>query len=369
MQNRLTVFDNLRIPLSLGVFLSHAAAGLNLLEVNYSIFDSLSVVVFKLLSILLPLLVIPGFFFISGYFFFYKWTNGEDGKKVWNNACYIGKLKTRFFTLFIPYIIWNVIPLIVLIFECIWQYGGTSDFIPQLRIVFQGKFPAMFWDLNKWENSSGPLNLPLYYLRDLMPMCLLSPLVFWYVRHLKHFGIVLLLLLYIGCMIPSTPGLRNTAIMFFTLGAYFSIWKYDILSFLSRYSILIVLSTFIIIPIVCGFIDIPWGIGYSKTLFSLLGLGTLLLLSKCDVLFANVRSFYSESIFFAYAAHEGLPVLLSSLSVSVWLIPGFTNTAILLQYLLAIFMTITICLFLYCILKRVCPLVCSILNGCYVPKR
>lgn len=368
MNNRLTAFDNLRIPLSLGVFLSHAAAQINLQEVNNSIFDSLSIVVFKLLSVLLPILVIPGFFFISGYFFFYKWTKDTDGNKTWNNACYLEKLKTRFFTLFIPYIIWNVIPLIVLIIECIWQYGGTSDFIPQLRIVFQGKIPAMFWDLNKWDNSSGPLNLPLYYLRDLMPMCLLSPLVFSYVKHLKHYGIVLLLLLYVGCMIPSTPGLRNTAIMFFTLGAYFSIWKHDIMSILSRYSIVFVLATLILIPIVCGYIIIPWGIVYSKTLFSLFGLGTLLLLSKYDFLFDKIRGFYSESIFFAYAAHEGLPILISSLTVSIWLIPGSSAALILLQYLLTITLTIIACLLLFFMLKRICPQVCNVLNGRYVPK-
>jgi peptidoglycan/LPS O-acetylase OafA/YrhL len=96
----------------------------------------------------------------------------------------------------------------------------------------------IFWNYSEWGSTGtnilgwiipnyGPYLLPLWFLRDLIIMVFLSPLVYYFVKYTKHYGIVLLGILYytkIGFIIPGySTGLFLTACFFFALGAYFSI--------------------------------------------------------------------------------------------------------------------------------------------------
>lgn len=45
---------------------------------------------------------VPTFFLMSGYLFF-------KNLEYWNNQEYVKKMKSRFWTLFIPYLLWNLI--------------------------------------------------------------------------------------------------------------------------------------------------------------------------------------------------------------------------------------------------------------------
>lgn len=364
------ILNNVRIPLALGVFLSHAAS-----DVDINIIDtfkmqggieSISYWIFTFLSTLMPILVIPGFFLISGYLFFLKWTQIND-TKIWDWKCYNTKLRSRIFSLLIPYIIWNIIPLLILIVECVILNFNSSSLLQELRFCLQGKFPQMFWNLNKWGGGcTGPLNLPLYYLRDLMCMCLVAPIVFVYCKKTKVAGVVTLIALYVAGVIPSVSGFRNTGITFFTLGAFISIKNKDIVEVLCRYGKLLFIPSLLLIPIVLGGIQFLTAYKvYTIRLFSVVGLVTLFCIVQ-KITRANIISFpklFVQSIFFSYAAHEGFPLLLFSTFISRKLIPASSAFMFLLQYVMSIILVILLCLVLYKLLKSYVPFWANLLNG------
>ena len=80
----------------------------------------------------------PMFFFISGYLFF-----GNVEK--WNWQTYQQKIKRRGKTLLIPYIIWNLL----------------------MAVMLRPFSPSIFCE---------PANMPLWFLRDLIVVSLLTPI-------------------------------------------------------------------------------------------------------------------------------------------------------------------------------------------------
>ena len=163
---------------------------------------------------------VPGFFFISGYLFFHSKKN------------YAQKLKTRIHTLLIPYLVWNT--LLVLFYIISYAVGhpqviyGRSlenyDFIDYLRL---------YWDRGAFDNGNFvPLLCPLWYIRNLFIMCVLSPLLYYIIRYARELFLILVaiwwLTTYHNAFIPQT-------ILFFSLGAYFSIHDINPLEFVYKH--------------------------------------------------------------------------------------------------------------------------------------
>lgn len=365
------ILNKVRIPLALGVFLSHAMCAVDS-ELLFSykdtnITESVSYWGYVCLSTLMPILVIPGFFMISGYLFFLKWTS-NDKEKIWDWSCYISKLKSRFFTLFLPYIVWNIIPLITILATCFYHNVGKPTLLSEMIVCLQGKFPQMFWDINKWDASTGPLNLPLYYVRDLMGMCLVSPIVFLICKKTRHYGLIAILLLNIAEFIPSYSGLRNTGITFFSLGAYFSIMNKDIVDEICRYGKYFFAASLFLSLIIIGIFALDDSVMvYITRLYSLIGLFGLFWIVKItsDKYNYNYPVVITESIFFVYAAHEGLMLLDLSSSISHILLPTSSALSMLCQYIITIILVLVLCTALYALLKIYVPNICNFLNGKY----
>lgn len=366
------ILDNVRIPLALGVLLSHASCVVDseLMDANsvHGLVDVFFYWLYTFLYTIFPTFVIPGFFLISGYLFFLKWPI-EDGEKIWDTECYAQKLKSRFFTLFIPYVLWNIIPLLLIIIECIILHYDSNDFVHELKFCLQGKFPKMFWDLNEWGGgSTGPLNLPLYYLRDLMGMCLVAPVVYLYCRKFKAIGVCFLVVINILGYIPSLSGLRNTGITFFTLGAFFSIYRMDVVENLSKCGKYLFFPSIMLIPLVLGVVKVEGSIfNIIIRLFCVTGLISMFWIVKFiskTCVFKKI-SLFKESIFFMYAAHEGLWILNFSVFICISLIQPSSICLIFVQYIFSIVLTIFFCIFIYIIIKNIMPNLSEILNGKY----
>lgn len=115
------------------------------------------------------------FFVISGYLYFANVTN-------FNKEAYITKTKRRFNTLLIPYLLWNLAGVITLIVLGTFNEGkvgfnSLSDFLSQ------------FWCCNVWNENTvnflgkhtplyAHIDWPLWYLRDLIVMSILSPIIY-----------------------------------------------------------------------------------------------------------------------------------------------------------------------------------------------
>jgi len=180
--------DLLKVILTVGIVCRHATW----LEIGteYTVFQTVTKVISWITEVCVPL-----FFVLSGYLFFLNSPGKPDVRY------FLSKLKRRVFSLLIPYLIANVIAFI-----CYWAAGR---YFPELVSGFFGDRlhdPLfVFW--------SGPVNLSLWFIRELMVCCLLSPLVWLLIRYTRVFGVIALGVLW-GFHIGPMP------LFMFALGAW-----------------------------------------------------------------------------------------------------------------------------------------------------
>lgn len=113
-------------------------------------------------------MAVPCFFFISGYLFF----RNVESLSV---KLYCDKLRRRVQTLLQPYLLWN---LLILALYAIGQmafpslFSGANTKIADYSVA---EWAQAFWCV---EGTQSPINPPLWYIRDLMVMVVLSPLLY-----------------------------------------------------------------------------------------------------------------------------------------------------------------------------------------------
>ena len=182
------------------------------------------------------------YFFIAGYVFFYN----VD----FNKETYIKKLKNRAKTLFIPYIIWNTIAILIFMIRF---FAGTTPIGQQLLHSSNLELDISLKNiLNCYLFYNGnlvgldispvyPFNVPLWFVRDLMVIVLITPILYQLIKRLKHYFVISLGIIWF--VLPFISGLGG--IFFFSYGAYMSIHKRDMLVEFGRYS----KSSMIIYPV------------------------------------------------------------------------------------------------------------------------
>ena len=252
----------LRFPLAVLVVFIHAlgsqidveqlhASGLT----GMSVYDYLRIFI----NAVIARSAVPLFFIFSGFLLF-KGVE-EYGKKV-----YVGKLRKRWHSLARPYLVWNVlIVLWTLAFKVggILLHGkpwsGIGDYFIDYGCLH------MLWDSSVWYErttwlgntveSNGPVLLPFWYMRDLIVMVILSPVVYWLVKRLRIVFILLLLAVYLADIRPSYYSATiATAALFFSIGAYFSIMKHDFTQVLWRWR-------YVILPLAVALIIVQTSTG------------------------------------------------------------------------------------------------------------
>ncbi|MBR5069643.1 MAG: acyltransferase family protein [Bacteroidales bacterium] len=139
-------------------------------------------------SDVLPRTAVPLFYIISGYLLF------RGGK--FDDGTYLRKLRSRVGTLLVPYLLWNVIAVLFMLSH---RLPFLSSVFPSahlmevhltpLRILHT--FVDNYWNRGilvspEWEGMVSaepyPADGPLWYVRDLMLMLLLSPLIQWLIQ-------------------------------------------------------------------------------------------------------------------------------------------------------------------------------------------
>lgn len=116
---------------------------------------------------------VPVFFAISGYLFFYR-------VRDFTPELYKSKLSKRVKSLLVPYLIWNTLFIGLFFLKGV---PPLSSFYPSAA-NFQ---ISTYWLLNSYIGLDGyPLLYPLWYVRDLMIIVLISPIVYYFVRKIKY---------------------------------------------------------------------------------------------------------------------------------------------------------------------------------------
>lgn len=168
-------------------------------------------------------MAVPFFFFVSGYFFF------KSG--ILTMRSYIDKLKRRANTLLLPYMVWNMLYMLL--------YFATQKFLPSYasgRNMMLLNYGFADWIRAFWVYSDGmPICGPLWFLRDLMLVMLFAPLLYFMLKKLKAFTLVVFAVLYLYCPIETDPSIPFLAAFYFSFGAWFSLRGSDFAATFSRY--------------------------------------------------------------------------------------------------------------------------------------
>lgn len=209
--------------------------------------------------------------------------------------------------------------------------------------------------------STAPFNYPLYYLRDLIGICILSPLVFYFVKKLKLYGLFALIILGVWGFIPLYPGIRSSAVLFFTIGAYFSINNIDIVEKLKGKIWPLLIATFSILSlIVLG--TCP---SVLQNIYVFLGLLLCLRMIYCLANKYHLSSpkYVINGIFFFYAAHEGLYILQGIQDLICRIFPPATYSSVLINYILTICLTFIFCYIIRAAILRYSPRIGTLLGA------
>ena len=361
------VFDWLRFPLMVFVVYIHSTGRppinydldfFHLTDMNY--YDLFRISIYRVLT----QVAVPSFFFISGYLFFNK-------LNTWNWKTYRKKLQKRVKTLLIPFLLWNTIAILVHI-----QHSFRHEGIMSVLDFFQeNNYWELYWDSDTWAHDrvnwlglpipmSSPFLVPLWYLRDLMVMMVLSP-VFWYLFKYTHkWGLILLAASYITDIGLNKPGLYDTAFFFYGAGAYFNLNNINVTTWTWKYRKGLYILTFVLWGITTISYGIDQQMGFRIQKFYVI-IGCIATFNAATFFIQKklyIPTFLVESTFFIYMAHT---IRITGKSMSLMRKVFEQSNPLLMSagYILSPLLTVTICVVGYLLLKRYMPKVCGILTG------
>ena len=288
---------------------------------------------------------VPVFFIISGYLFFH---NISEFKK----DVYLSKVKSRIRTLLIPYLLWNLLALIENLTKHLPMLSSVFPNIHK-QIIDINYFIGAFWVM---PDGGCPILYPFWYIRDLMVLIVISPIIYIMVKKLRAFFSVLLLVGML-CGIKLLPGLSLTSMFFFSIGSYWALFKRDCTP-----NIFLVGSCLICwIPL--ALLDTITRIPNMHTLSVVCGAGAICCLGVIakDYLHFKSNKALQKTIFFVYAIHA---ILLGYISKILFLIiPSSSEWVCLLLHIVVFVVTMLSSILSYYLMTNYFPKACSLLTG------
>ena len=298
ISRRITI---LRFPLIVAITLIHGGITMEI--------SPLTQFVSTLGTDLMARVAVPLFFVISGWLFFIKFDLTYSD--------YIKKIKSRFFSLCIPYVFWNF-SFLVLIFA-LQSFPLTAKFLKNTD-----NFQALVANYNFVDflqafgiPIGNPILLPLWFIRDLIYLVIISPFIYILA---KKFSYLSLLLLFLVVMFhPNLPFINIGLIgsmLFFYIGCLIAVKRWD-LTKIDDWSH-IILPTYLVTVITMATLRITNGLiwGNSIQIFiNCLGVITVWCLSKkiletsAEKMLINLAPF----TFFVYASHEPTGMLIRNI--------------------------------------------------------
>lgn len=207
------VIKVLRFPLAVMVVYIHYAPYVivNILSLT-SADKPIMTTLYTLFSFLVGSVAVPLFTAISGYLYFIKIGN--------NFSCnqYLEQTRKRIYTLAIPYLGWIAITWIAGI---IYNLIKTDASFSQLLSETWQNLYSILW--------SGPIYFPFYYIRELMILSLLAPVLHWLIKHTSYAWLAISLLLYL-IIDDRFIGLSSRLLFYYSVGTFLGIRGYQELS-------------------------------------------------------------------------------------------------------------------------------------------
>lgn len=339
MKERLDYITNLRFPLIVGVVLDHASV---VMPESVRGGEYLPSLLFSMLQTVVKISV-PVFFIISGFLFF-------KGVESSGKEMYERKLRSRVRTLVVPYVLWT------LIFLAYMLTGQLPNVIHSH--CFDAVNDLFTWQIFWMYKECLPLHFSMWYVRDLILLCLLSPIVWLMIKHLRHVAMLLIFGVFMMHDIDSRISFP-VSIFYFSLGSYFAICNIDIhrVAMKLKWSIPPIAAT----AVVCSVLGSMTLTRFAHIVFAICCLGMSCFFTgkyQC-----KVPQLLTDSVFFVYAMHCIMGVVMFN-RIFMPLIPDTAHPALLFlrMFLVGILTTVT-CIALFVSLRRIFPKTTAILTG------
>lgn len=288
---------------------------------------------------------VPFFFIISGYLFFLDYNLSDT----------LIKWRKRFQSLFIPYVIWNI--LLILFFIIIQQFSFTSQFsnYEKFEVKLSSILSAIFLD---------PALGQFWYIRDVIIFIIIAPLLFL-IYQKKNLSLLFLVILIILWRPVDTTICSSEGLLFFNIGGYLAYQKSNLKSDLTSTKSLILYFAFW----VCLKVILVLGLSLDKNIIEALKKGSIIigllffwdfidvLMTKKNISILLNLSSYS---FFIYAFHSPLIKMLYKVSLSY--LPQSQVTGIGAYFLLPM-LVIILSVVVAITLKKFIPTIYNVMVG------
>ena len=359
------VVDWLRFPLIVLVAYIHYYG----LEIRPK--EDIGIDIYNYLMILMSHVIsrsaVPTFFLISGFYFFSKCDFNMD--------VYKKKLLSRLRTIVLPYFLWITIFILLTVgiklAGCLIK-GNSFDGI--LMFFNDNGWLNMYWNCNEWAfrydwagnplNSSGPVLTHFWYLRDLIIMFIVSPILYWCIKRLGIWIITILLFLNVSGFMPQVPG-ASCGILYFSIGAYLAVNSKNIVAVMQKYKKVAFIFTLVLLPFMVYYDGSYTNVGNILYPFWVF----VLMVSYINIAAAIVSRGWlrqpasmPKSSFFIYCLHA-MFVMGYCGRFMMKVIPSDNWFLASVRYMLVPLLCVTVCYTIYLIMNRYTPKLLAVLTG------
>ena len=320
---------------------------------------------------------VPFFFFVAGYFFFAK-----VGDK-FSFAFYKQQLTKRFWSLVVPYVCWTSVALIFTFATMkVFFHGGACEGLDNAlkHNGLVGGVMRCFWGLGvfeEYDNMLGwhcihltPFDGVLWFVRDLIVMCVISPIVYYAAKYLRGLFLVTTVVFFYT-KFWQTTGFHCNALVFFSLGAYISVHNIHIVETLKRYRWLLLTISFSLWMLPCD--DLPiWASKLLSRSHIPVYMATFFAFAHIFCCDSNVVKRVGDESFFVYVMH-GTPLVVTNIAAYSYHILAFPyrfvygdliqNIYSTIAFLATPIMCIVLCMFASNLLNMYAPKVKPLLSG------
>lgn len=289
---------------------------------------------------------VPMFFMLSGISFFKEYSNNK----------YRRKIKSRIFTLIIPYLVWNTVWLL-------WKIFCSYSFLSKFTNA-DNRYPITLISILKGIFFHG-CNGPFWFIFDLIIFSLAAPLVFLVVKN-KYVSLsvicILSVLALFGIHIPTSLFYYPNSIIFYIIGATVGYHYFDFISKKSsgKTQILsvIILLTYVLLK---NIVPQKYHIDNYFIQVIVFTICSFALWNIVDMFIENIkpRAIYSRS-FAIYAMH--LNVALIVLKVLSILLPQ-SEWLEIPKFIIMVSLTLVIINVVCTVLEKFLPKVYGVLTG------
>lgn len=373
--------DQLRVPMAFFIICIHMQSYFPYVEVAPSAISSwrtLYEMAYVLCTEHLACLAMPMFFAFSGFLLF-------QNLQQWSKDVYLGKLRNRVRSLILPYLLWNVMYILLTVVKYCYlaiRHVSTWQELADWYVSHHG-FMHMLWDC--YVSSSGkvdwlgfavcsymPIHMPLWFMRDLIVLLLFAPVIYWCIRKFPTLTIALIFFCRISHIWIHWPGFSAYSTFYFSLGALAAIHNLNVVKWSGRYVWILLGTSLVLLYSLMYHYAIMGGALFSvvKILYKVLGILTVLGATGLMIERVSWRlpAVATQSSFFVYVTHA-LPVFILYSPIAMicriekWVMGGPSDSLLLLRYLMAPLLTLALCMAIYALLMRYCPTITAVLVG------